>query len=64
MKYEALNLLDLLKEKKLLITSHRIYMRSSNGDVVEKVLPNVPIYDQFPVAVNQKQFSYINHNVS
>jgi hypothetical protein len=53
---------DKFKERKLLITSHRIYMRSSNGDVVEKVLPNVPIYEQFPIAVKQEQFSYINHS--
>lgn len=50
------------KEKKMLISSYRLNMRSSNGDIVEKVLPNVPIYDQFPIAVKQEQFSYINQN--
>jgi len=48
------------KEKKILVTSHRVDMKCSSGSVAEEVLSDIPIYDQFPKPVKQESFSYIN----
>lgn len=48
------------KEKKILVTSPRMDMHSSDGSIAEEVLSDIPIYDQFPTAVKQEQFPYIN----
>ena len=51
---------ETLKQNKIFVTSPRINMKRLDGNVSEKVLSDIPIYDQFPVQENQKPFPYIN----
>ena len=51
---------ETLKQNKIFVTSPRINMKRLDGNVSEKVLSDIPIYDQFPVQKNQTPFPYIN----